>query len=186
MNLHVSLGTVSLLVRAKTSSLDHLFMILKYIGVITRFVDDRMSSLLPPEKPRRGRRDEAENASLLAGDLIYAAQRLLEDDIVQRARKILKEQTERTHQGRDANGVSSRVNRRTAEPSKITDHALYSFLLKNNGRPTRRDEIFDSFCTDEEGKRVVAEKLSTMERFDLIAVKGDFISLKKVDTLLRS
>lgn len=169
-----------------TLSLDHMFMILKYRMVDTRFVEKQMGSLPLPEKPGSERRDEENKAPLLPDDLIYLAQRLLEDDLIRKAWEILREQPERTHQGRDLTDASGRGKRRTAEPLKITDHALYSFVQKNNGRPTKIDEIFDAFCTDEEGKRAVAEKLSTMERFDLIAVKGDFISLEKRDALLRS
>ncbi|MCW4027716.1 MAG: hypothetical protein NWE76_09575 [Candidatus Bathyarchaeota archaeon] len=137
-----------------------------------------MSSLLLPEKRTRERRDEDGKASLYVGDLIQTAQRLLDDEIIREARKILKEGSERIHEGHTFLGTGRQETRRNMESPRISDHAIYSFILKNDGRPTKRDEVCDAFCTNEEARRAVAEKLSLMERFGLIAVKGDLLVLK--------
>ena len=136
-----------------------------------------MGSLLSSKKTTREPQDE-DNRSLPVGDLIQAAQRLLEDEIVREARSILDRETERTHEGRSTVGLGKRDKRRNTEVSNITDHAIFRFILENNGRPTTKDEIFDAFCKNEEAKRVIAEKLSRMKRYDIIAVEGSSVTLK--------
>ena len=137
-----------------------------------------MSSLLLPEKRTRERRDEDGKASLVVGDLIQAAQRLLDDEIIREARMILKEGSGRTREGSTSPGLGRQETRRNTESPRISDHAIYSFILRNDGRPTKREEVCDAFCMSEEARRAVAEKLSLMERFGLIAVKGDLLVLR--------
>jgi len=55
---------------------------------------------------------------------------------------------------------------------------IHQFLVKNNGKATRR-EILDALGKDEETRRIVEEKLSMMQRFGLVTIDGDLVALKK-------
>lgn len=55
---------------------------------------------------------------------------------------------------------------------------IHQFLVKNNGKATKR-EILDALGKDEEARRIVEEKLSMMERFGLVTIKGDLVTLKR-------
>jgi hypothetical protein len=65
------------------------------------------------------------------------------------------------------------------KPPRTTDHAIYQFLQRNKGRATEREELFDVFGSNEEAKRIIEDKLMTMERFGLVTIKGDLLTLRK-------
>lgn len=61
---------------------------------------------------------------------------------------------------------------------KIQDYMIHQFLRKNNGKATKK-EIFEALGKDDETKRIVNEKIGMMERFGLVDVKGDLVTIKK-------
>ncbi len=55
---------------------------------------------------------------------------------------------------------------------------IYRIITENNGKATKK-EILEKLGKNKETKRIVEEKLSMMERFGLISVDGDLVTLKK-------
>jgi len=55
---------------------------------------------------------------------------------------------------------------------------IYEIITQNEGKATKQ-EIFDKLGKDRETKRVVEEKLAMMERFGLITIDGNLVTLKK-------
>jgi len=55
---------------------------------------------------------------------------------------------------------------------------IYEIITKNEGKATKQ-EILDKLGRDKETKRVVEEKLGMMERFGLISIDGNLVTLKK-------
>jgi len=62
--------------------------------------------------------------------------------------------------------------------SGIQDYMIYEIITKNEGKATKQ-EILDKLGKDKETKRVVEEKLGMMERFGLISIDGNLVTLKK-------
>ena len=62
--------------------------------------------------------------------------------------------------------------------STIQDYTIHQFLTKNNGKATIH-EIIQALGDDEETKRIIEEKISTMARFGLITIEGDTITIKQ-------
>ena len=62
--------------------------------------------------------------------------------------------------------------------STIQDYTIHQFLTKNNGKATIQ-EIIQALGDDEETKRIIEEKISTMARFGLITIEGDTITIKQ-------
>ena len=62
--------------------------------------------------------------------------------------------------------------------SKVQDYTIHQFLMKNNGKATRQ-EIIHALGENEETKRIVEEKISTMARFGVITVEGDLVTIKQ-------
>ncbi len=62
--------------------------------------------------------------------------------------------------------------------SAVQDYMIYQIISKNNGKATKK-EILDALAKNEEAKRLVEEKLLMMERFGLISIEGDVVTLKK-------
>jgi len=60
----------------------------------------------------------------------------------------------------------------------IQDYMIYEIITQNEGKATKQ-EIFDKLGKDRETKRVVEEKLAMMERFGLITIDGNLVTLKK-------
>ena len=54
---------------------------------------------------------------------------------------------------------------------------IHEFLIKNNGK-ARKQDIIDAFGGDDETARIINEKLSMMERFGLITIKGEEVEIK--------
>jgi len=54
---------------------------------------------------------------------------------------------------------------------------IYQFLLNRNGR-ARRHEIIEALGKKEEEKQIVREKISMMERFGIVTIKGDLVTIK--------
>ena len=61
--------------------------------------------------------------------------------------------------------------------SEVQDYMIHQFLVKNNGKATKQ-QILEALGKNEESKRVVREKLMMMERFGIISIKGDLVSIK--------
>ena len=99
---------------------------------------------------------------------ILISQLITADLLIQRARKILK-----------GSNRPQPPSSHPPKPSRTTDHAIYQFLTENNGGATKREELFDVFGLNEEVKRIVQEKLLMMERFGLITIQGDLITVRK-------
>jgi len=72
----------------------------------------------------------------------------------------------------------SKQQKGDVELSGISDYMIHQFLVKNNGKATRR-EILDALGKDEETRRIVEEKLSMMQRFGLVTIDGDLVALEK-------
>lgn len=59
----------------------------------------------------------------------------------------------------------------------VQDYMIYNILKNQGGRATRQ-QIFDALGDDEESRRAIKEKLTTMERFGIIAVEGDEVTIR--------
>jgi len=55
---------------------------------------------------------------------------------------------------------------------------IYRVINENNGKATKR-EILEKLGRNKETERVVEEKLSMMERFGLISIDGELVTIKK-------
>ena len=62
--------------------------------------------------------------------------------------------------------------------SEVQDYMIYQFLKENGGK-AKRQEIIRALGQNEETKRVVKEKLTTMERFGIVTIDGDLVTIKK-------
>jgi len=56
---------------------------------------------------------------------------------------------------------------------------IYRVINENNGKATKR-EILEKLGRNKETERVVEEKLSMMERFGLISIDGELVTIKKM------
>lgn len=61
--------------------------------------------------------------------------------------------------------------------SSIQDYMIHRFIRENNGRATMA-EILKALGKSEEDKRLIREKIRMMERFGMLTVKGDIVSIK--------
>jgi hypothetical protein len=104
----------------------------------------------------------AEESKMLISQLITS------DILIQRAKEILK-----------GSSLSQPPSSQPPQPSGPSDHVIYQFLIKNNGRATKHEELFDAFGLNEEVGRIIKEKLLMMERFGLITIQEDLITVKK-------
>lgn len=91
------------------------------------------------------------------------------DRLVQQAEAILEESSH-----------SQTMPSHPLKPPRTTDHAIYQFLQRSKGRATKREELFDVFGSNEDARRIIEDKLMTMERFGLVTIKRDLVTLKKV------
>ena len=100
-------------------------------------------------------------------DELKISQLITSDILIQRAREILK-----------GSNRSQPPSSHSPKPFGTSDHAIYQFLTENNGGVTKREELFDVFGLNEEVRRI-KEKLLMMERFGLIKIQGDLITVRK-------
>jgi len=56
---------------------------------------------------------------------------------------------------------------------------IYRVINENNGKATKK-EILEKLGRNKETERVVEEKLSMMERFGLISIDGELVTIKKI------
>lgn len=99
---------------------------------------------------------------------ILVSQLVTSDLLIQEAKEILKESN---HPQPPLSHLS--------RPSRTTDHVIYQFLTENNGGATKREELFDVFGSNEEVRRIIREKLLMMERFGLITIQGDVVTIRQ-------
>ncbi len=62
--------------------------------------------------------------------------------------------------------------------SAIQEFMIYRVISDNNGKATK-EEILEKLGKDSETKRLVEEKLSMMQRFGLLSIEGNLVTLKK-------
>ena len=55
---------------------------------------------------------------------------------------------------------------------------IHKFISERGGKATKQ-EIFEALGNDEESRRMIGEKLTTMERFGISAIDGDEVTLVK-------
>ncbi len=61
--------------------------------------------------------------------------------------------------------------------SSIQDYMIHRFIRENNGKATMA-EILKALGKSEEDRRLIREKIQMMERFGMLTVKGDIVSIK--------
>lgn len=54
---------------------------------------------------------------------------------------------------------------------------IHKFIRENNGKATMK-EILKALGKSEEDRRIIREKISMMERFGMLTVKGDLVIIK--------
>ena len=59
----------------------------------------------------------------------------------------------------------------------VQDFTIHRFLRERGGKASKR-EILEALGSDEESRRSIGEKLTMMERFDIVAIEGDVIRIK--------
>jgi hypothetical protein len=112
--------------------------------------------------------EPTEGLKIAESDKLEISQLITPDILIQCAKEILKE--------------SNRSQSPLGHPPKPfgpSDHGIYQFLIENNGGVTKREELFDVFGVNEEARRIIKEKLLMMERFGLITIQGDLITIRK-------
>ena len=62
--------------------------------------------------------------------------------------------------------------------SEVQDYMIHQFLMKNNGK-AKRQEIIRALGENEETKRIIEEKIMTMERFGIVTIDGDLVIIKQ-------
>jgi hypothetical protein len=62
--------------------------------------------------------------------------------------------------------------------SEVQDYMIHQFLMKNNGK-AKRQEIIRALGENEETKRIIEEKITTMERFGIVTIDGDLVTIKQ-------
>jgi len=58
----------------------------------------------------------------------------------------------------------------------IDDHVVHRFLRKHGGSALKK-EIYGAFGDDAESRRMVDDKLRTMERFGLVLIDGEEVKI---------
>jgi len=59
----------------------------------------------------------------------------------------------------------------------VQDYKIHRFIREQGGK-VRKKEILEALGSDKESKRLIEEKLMMMERFGLITVDGEIVSLR--------
>ena len=59
----------------------------------------------------------------------------------------------------------------------ISDYTIYK-IIENQGGKTTKKHIFEALGGPEAEKRIIEEKLRTMERFGIITINGDEVTIK--------
>ena len=57
---------------------------------------------------------------------------------------------------------------------------IHRFLMTNNGKATMQ-QIIEALGKSEEDKNVVEEKIMMMQRFGIVTVDGDLVTIKRRD-----
>ena len=61
--------------------------------------------------------------------------------------------------------------------SSIQDFVIYRFIKERNGKAGIR-EIIKALGKNDEDKRLIIEKIRTMERFGMLTIEGDTVTIK--------
>jgi len=55
---------------------------------------------------------------------------------------------------------------------------IHRFLREKNGKATIQ-EIFNALSSNDEDKRLIIEKIRMMERFGMVTVEGNLVTIRK-------
>lgn len=58
----------------------------------------------------------------------------------------------------------------------VQDYIIHRFIRERGGGATKQ-EILEALGSDEESKRLIEEKLTMMERFGILTIDGEIVSL---------
>jgi len=61
--------------------------------------------------------------------------------------------------------------------SSIQDYMIHRFIKERNGKATL-EEILKALSRSKEDERLINEKIRMMERFGMITVKGNVVTIK--------
>lgn len=55
---------------------------------------------------------------------------------------------------------------------------IHRFLVKNNGKATMQ-QIIEALAKNEEAKSIIGEKIMMMQRFGIVSVDGDLVTITR-------
>jgi len=62
----------------------------------------------------------------------------------------------------------------------VQDYMIHRFISRR-GKATKQ-EIYKALGSDEESNRIIEEKLRMMERFGIVAIQKDVVTMRKKET----
>ena len=59
----------------------------------------------------------------------------------------------------------------------VQDYKIHRFIREQGGK-VRKKEILEALGSDKESKRLIEDKLMMMERFGILRIDGDVVSIR--------